>query len=62
VFAIDAAGNVVSDLQDPEARFAQTTGAFEHAGALYVTSLSERTLGRLAGPLPLLSAADAAER
>lgn len=47
VFALDLDGNVQVVLQDPSGSYAKTTGAREAGPYLFVTSLSEPTLGRL---------------
>lgn len=47
VFAITVDGKVQNDLQDPTGSFAKTTGALETKDWLFITSLSETTLGRL---------------
>ena len=46
VFAIDEAGRVVADLQDPSGAY-DTTGATETADRLYIHSLQARALGWL---------------
>jgi sugar lactone lactonase YvrE len=45
VLAFDANGRIVADLQDPDGRLAETSGATEHAGQLYVQSLHASALG-----------------
>ena len=50
VIAIDDAGNVVSNLQDPEAAYAINTSVLETPEYLYIGSLMEDTLGRLPNP------------
>ncbi len=55
ILGFDADGRVVHNLQDPSGRVAILTGAREHAGRLYLGSLSEPAvavieLGR--GPQP----------
>lgn len=47
VFAVDAAGKVVADLQDPGARQPVNTSVIETTTHLYVGSLVAGTLGRL---------------
>ena len=47
VIAVDEAGQVVVDLQDPEGRYPLTTGAIEADGYLYVSSLIAPVLARL---------------
>jgi sugar lactone lactonase YvrE len=47
VFAIDEAGNVSEDLQDPSGSYPETTGATETADRLYIHSLHARTIGWL---------------
>jgi sugar lactone lactonase YvrE len=50
VFAIDAGGRVLHDLQDPSAAFTHTTGAIESAGTLFVTSLTEPAIAHMPWP------------
>jgi len=45
VFAIDEAGRVTEDLQDPGGAYPETTGATETADRLYVHSLHAPTIG-----------------
>ena len=45
VFAVDEAGTVVEDLQDPSGAYPETTGATEATGRLYVHSLHAPTIG-----------------
>jgi len=45
VFAIDEEGRVVDDLQDPSARYPETTGATETADRLYIHSLHSKAIG-----------------
>ncbi len=45
VIALDDTGRVVADLQDPEGRIPETSGATEHDGRLYIQSLSGSVLG-----------------
>lgn len=52
VFAFDLSGSVVLDLQSQTETYVRTTGAFEHAGALWITSLHEPDLARLEIELP----------
>jgi sugar lactone lactonase YvrE len=47
VFAVNGNGDVLMDLQDPDARFSTLTGVLETANALYLTSLFGRELGIL---------------
>jgi len=47
VFAIDEAGRVTEDLQDPSGAYPETTGATETAGRLYIHSLHARGIGWL---------------
>ncbi len=47
VFAVDEAGRVVEDLQDPSGAYPETTGATEIAGRLYIHSLHAPVLGWL---------------
>jgi sugar lactone lactonase YvrE len=47
VFAVNGNGDVLMDLQDPDARFSTLTGVLETANALYLTSLFGRELGVL---------------
>lgn len=48
VIAFNERGEIVADLQDPSGTYAETTGATEHAGRLYVHSLSATALGSVA--------------
>jgi hypothetical protein len=54
VIAFDEDGRMVADLQDPGGRLAETSGATEFGGRLYVHSLHAPALGVLpwkaAGP------------
>ncbi|MEO1232411.1 MAG: SMP-30/gluconolactonase/LRE family protein [Myxococcota bacterium] len=52
VVAFSVEGEVLLDLQDHEEAFVRTTGAFEHGGELWITSLHEPDLGRLSVDLP----------
>ena len=52
VFAVDLEGRVQADLQDPTGAYAKTTGALPLGPYLFVTSLSEPHLGRLAWTAP----------
>ena len=45
VFAIDEAGRVVEDLQDPAGTYPETTGATETADRLYIHSLHAPSIG-----------------
>jgi sugar lactone lactonase YvrE len=45
VMAFDETGRVLADLQDPKGAIAETSGATEHAGRLYVQSLHANALG-----------------
>jgi hypothetical protein len=45
VFAIDEAGRVVDDLQDPSGAYPETTGATETVDRLYIHSLHAPTIG-----------------
>lgn len=47
IFAIDEEGRVLEDLQDPSARYPETTGATETADRLYVHSLHAKSIGWL---------------
>jgi sugar lactone lactonase YvrE len=47
VFAIDEAGHVTEDLQDPSGAYPEATGATETADRLYIHSLHARTIGWL---------------
>ncbi len=47
VIAFDEDGRVVSDLQDPAGRLAETSGVTEHGGRLYVHSLHAPAFGVL---------------
>ena len=47
VFAFDAAGKVVADLQDPAGHYPSTTGVTEAFGRRYVQSLHAGALGYL---------------
>ncbi|HEY8553225.1 MAG TPA: SMP-30/gluconolactonase/LRE family protein [Burkholderiales bacterium] len=48
VLGIDADGKVVQNLQDPKcSRFGSVSAVTEHAGALYLGSLTEPAIGRL---------------
>ncbi len=49
VFAMDGEGEVLVSLQDPEGGYHTTTGAMEHDGWLWVSSLQESAFGRLRG-------------
>jgi sugar lactone lactonase YvrE len=46
VVALDAAGRVVENLQDPAGKFAQISSVVEHEGKLYLGSIGEDTVGR----------------
>lgn len=50
VFAMNEDGDVLVSLQDPDGGFHTTTGAIEHEGWLYVSSLQETHLSRLRWP------------
>jgi sugar lactone lactonase YvrE len=50
VLGIDLEGRVVYNLQDPSASFSQITSVQEHEGMLYLGSLVEDAIGRLAAP------------
>lgn len=50
VFAFDDDGTVVASLQDPTGAYPKTTGAFETADRLWITSLSADRLGWLPAP------------
>ncbi len=50
VFAVDAAGNVVADLQGDGTKLHAVTGALETRDALYLTSLFGTALGRIPPP------------
>jgi sugar lactone lactonase YvrE len=50
VFAFDASGRVVADLQDPSGAYPSTTGITETEGRLYVQSLHAAGLGYLPTP------------
>lgn len=51
VLGLDAEGRVVRDLQDPEGRgYANVTNVVEHGGMLYLGSLTETAVGRVAAP------------
>jgi hypothetical protein len=56
LIAINDAGEVVFDLQDPKGSYGQTTGALEVGQKLYVSSLHETALGMIknVNPLPNL--------
>lgn len=56
LIAINDAGEVIFDLQDPKGIYGQTTGALEVGEKLYVSSLHETALGVLknVNPLPNL--------
>jgi len=54
VLGLDGDGRVVHNLQDPTGGVAETSGATEFEGMLYVGSLSKETIGRL--PVPERSA------
>jgi hypothetical protein len=45
VIAFDVTGRVLADLQDPNGRLPETSGATEHNGKLYVQSLHAQALG-----------------
>ncbi len=47
VFAITEAGQMKANLQDPTGAYAKTTGAFVAGPWLFITSLSESSLGRI---------------
>ena len=47
VLGLDTAGNVVQNLQDPSGICAQTNGAIEFNGDLFVGSLSEDFVARV---------------
>lgn len=50
VFAMNEDGEVLVSLQDPSGAFHTNTGAIEHDGWLYISSLQETHLGRLRWP------------
>lgn len=50
VLGPDGEGRVVHNLQDSSGAFAETSGATEHEGMLYVGSLSGEAVGRLHVP------------
>lgn len=50
VLGFNEAGEVVHNFQDPSGGFAETSGAVEYDGALYVGTLNGKVIGRL--PLP----------
>lgn len=50
VLGIDANGNVKYNLQDPDAKFGVNTSVQEHEGNLYIGSLKENGVGRIARP------------
>jgi sugar lactone lactonase YvrE len=50
VLGFDGDGRVVANLQDPDGAFAPITGVREHDGWLYLGSLSDSALGRVALP------------
>ena len=52
VMAYDEDGQVLADLQDPYGRLAETSGATEYHGRLYVQSLHASAFGMLDGPAP----------
>jgi sugar lactone lactonase YvrE len=54
VIAFDEDGRVLLDLQDPAGKLAETSGATEYEGRLYVQSLHARALGIL--PLTVVTA------
>lgn len=62
VVAFSIEGEVLLDLQDHEERFVRTTGAFEHEGALWVTSLNEPDLARIEVDLPPARTSSVASR
>jgi sugar lactone lactonase YvrE len=47
IVAFDESGRIVADLQDPTGKMAQTSGATEHAGRIYVQSLHAQAFGVL---------------
>ena len=50
ILGLDQNGNVIYNLQDPEGSFAQITNVVEHNGYLYLGSLVESAVGRIAVP------------
>ena len=52
VLGIDADGKVRYNLQDPAGRYAPITSVEEHGGTLYLGSIIEPCLGRIARPTP----------
>ena len=61
VIAFDEDGRVVSDLQDPAGRLAETSGVTEHGGRLYVHSLHAPAFGILDAAAAGLPAAGSPE-
>lgn len=47
VLGLDAGGNIIHNIQDPSGIIAQTSGAVEHNGELYIGSFSENFIARL---------------
>ena len=47
VLGLDAGGSVINNFQDPSGICAQTSGAVEHNGELYIGSYSEDFIARL---------------
>ncbi len=50
ILGLDKDGNVVHNLQDPDGSFSQITNVVEHDGYLYLGSLVEDAVGRVAVP------------
>jgi sugar lactone lactonase YvrE len=50
VIAFDEDGRILADLQDPSGRLAETSGATEYNGQLYVQSLHAKAFGMLPSP------------
>jgi sugar lactone lactonase YvrE len=50
VISIDLEGNVVDNLQDGSRRYVTSTGVLEHDGYLYIGSVVEDSVGRIAVP------------
>jgi sugar lactone lactonase YvrE len=50
IIGLDSEGNVVRNLQDPSGSFGQITNVVEYRGMLYMGSLSEDAVGRIAVP------------
>jgi hypothetical protein len=45
VLAFDEDGRILLDLQDPEGKVPETSGATEHQGRLYIQSLHGQAMG-----------------